>query len=143
MRTIAQCQLALDMMCERALSRESHGKVIAEHQMVQAMVADGVPRADAESRVRELAGLSLSPLADFTSAAAGEGGRAAARPGPARADPGPGTTAGTSALPPWLHSRWLLGASGAVAALVVAAPGWGSCSTTLPTNCASSSIPGS
>jgi alkylation response protein AidB-like acyl-CoA dehydrogenase len=40
MRTIAQCQLALDMMCERALSRESHGKVIAEHQMVQEKIAE-------------------------------------------------------------------------------------------------------
>lgn len=40
MRTIAQCKLALDMMCERALSRESHGKVIAEHQMVQEKIAD-------------------------------------------------------------------------------------------------------
>jgi acyl-CoA dehydrogenase len=40
MRTIAQCQLAFDMMCERALSRESHGKIIAEHQMVQEMIAD-------------------------------------------------------------------------------------------------------
>ena len=28
------------MMCERALSRESHGKVIAEHQMVQEAIAD-------------------------------------------------------------------------------------------------------
>jgi acyl-CoA dehydrogenase len=28
------------MMCERALSRQSHGKVIAEHQMVQEMIAD-------------------------------------------------------------------------------------------------------
>jgi len=28
------------MMCERALSRRSHGKVIAEHQMVQAAIAD-------------------------------------------------------------------------------------------------------
>ena len=28
------------MMCERALSRESHGKVIAEHQMVQQAIAD-------------------------------------------------------------------------------------------------------
>ena len=35
MRTLAQCQLAFDMMCERALSRESHGVKIAEHQMVQ------------------------------------------------------------------------------------------------------------
>lgn len=31
MRTIAQCKLALDMMCERALSRESHGSIIAEN----------------------------------------------------------------------------------------------------------------
>ena len=28
------------MMCERALSRESHGKMIAEHQMVQEAIAD-------------------------------------------------------------------------------------------------------
>lgn len=40
MRTIAQCQLAFDMMCERALSRESHGKTIAEHQMVQEKIAE-------------------------------------------------------------------------------------------------------
>jgi len=40
MRTIAQCKLALDMMCERALSRESHGKVIGEHQMVQEKIAE-------------------------------------------------------------------------------------------------------
>ena len=40
MRAIAQCRRAFDMMCERALSRQSHGKVIAEHQMVQSAVAD-------------------------------------------------------------------------------------------------------
>jgi alkylation response protein AidB-like acyl-CoA dehydrogenase len=40
MRTIAQCKLAFDMMCERALTRESHGKVIGEHQMVQERIAD-------------------------------------------------------------------------------------------------------
>ena len=40
MRTIAQCTLAFDMMCERALSRESHGAVIAEHQMVQEKIAE-------------------------------------------------------------------------------------------------------
>jgi acyl-CoA dehydrogenase len=40
MRTIAQCKRAFDMMCERALSRESHGKVIADHQMVQQAIAD-------------------------------------------------------------------------------------------------------
>jgi len=40
MRAIAQCQRAFDMMCERALSRESHGKIIAEHQMVQDAIAE-------------------------------------------------------------------------------------------------------
>jgi acyl-CoA dehydrogenase len=40
MRTIASCKRAFDMMCERALSREAHGKVIAEHQMVQEAIAD-------------------------------------------------------------------------------------------------------
>src|ERR1700751_71162 len=40
MRTIAQCKLAFDMMCERALSRESHGRIIAAHQMVQEKIAD-------------------------------------------------------------------------------------------------------
>ena len=40
MRTISQCKLAFDMMCERALSRESHGKIISEHQMVQEKIAD-------------------------------------------------------------------------------------------------------
>ena len=40
MRTIAQCKRAFDMMCERALSRESHGKIIADHQMVQEKIAD-------------------------------------------------------------------------------------------------------
>ncbi len=40
MRAIAQCRRAFDMMCERALSRQSHGKLIADHQMVQEAVAD-------------------------------------------------------------------------------------------------------
>jgi alkylation response protein AidB-like acyl-CoA dehydrogenase len=40
MRTIAQCTLAFDMMCERALSRQSHGATIAEHQMVQQKIAE-------------------------------------------------------------------------------------------------------
>jgi alkylation response protein AidB-like acyl-CoA dehydrogenase len=40
MRTIAQCKRAFDMMCERALSRESHGKIIADHQMVQQAIAE-------------------------------------------------------------------------------------------------------
>jgi alkylation response protein AidB-like acyl-CoA dehydrogenase len=40
MRTIAQCTMAFDMMCERALSRQSHGAVISEHQMVQEKIAE-------------------------------------------------------------------------------------------------------
>ena len=40
MRTVAQVRLAFDIMCERALSRQSHGKVIAEHQMVAEAIAD-------------------------------------------------------------------------------------------------------
>src|ERR1700752_220051 len=40
MRAIAQCKRAFDMMCERSLSRQSHGKVIADHQMVQSAIAD-------------------------------------------------------------------------------------------------------
>ena len=40
MRTIAQCTLAFDMMCERALSRKSHGAIIADHQMVQEKIAE-------------------------------------------------------------------------------------------------------
>jgi acyl-CoA dehydrogenase len=40
MRTIAKCRLAFDMMCERALSRRSHGKMIGEHQMVQEKIAE-------------------------------------------------------------------------------------------------------
>ena len=40
MRSIAQCHRAFDMMCERALSREAHGKIIGDHQMVQEAIAD-------------------------------------------------------------------------------------------------------
>jgi len=40
MRTIGQCNKAFDMMCERALSRETQGSVLADKQLVQAMIAD-------------------------------------------------------------------------------------------------------
>jgi acyl-CoA dehydrogenase len=40
MRTVATCRKAIDMMSERALSRQSHGSVIANHQMVQEAIAD-------------------------------------------------------------------------------------------------------
>jgi acyl-CoA dehydrogenase len=40
MRTIAVAQKALDMMCERALSREVSGGLLAEKQFVQGYIAD-------------------------------------------------------------------------------------------------------
>jgi acyl-CoA dehydrogenase len=39
MRTIGQAQKALDMMCERALSRRTQGTVLADKQLVQAAIA--------------------------------------------------------------------------------------------------------
>ncbi|MFN8034727.1 MAG: acyl-CoA dehydrogenase family protein [Acidimicrobiia bacterium] len=40
MRTIGMAQMALDMMCERALSRETAGSLLADKQFVQGYVAD-------------------------------------------------------------------------------------------------------
>jgi acyl-CoA dehydrogenase len=40
MRTIGTCQRAFDMMCERALSRETQGEVLAKKQMVQDAIAE-------------------------------------------------------------------------------------------------------
>jgi acyl-CoA dehydrogenase len=40
MRTVAQLRKAFDMMCERALSRETQGEKLAEKQMVQERIAD-------------------------------------------------------------------------------------------------------
>ena len=40
MRTIGMCQRAFDMMCERALSRETQGSLLAEKQFVQGYIAD-------------------------------------------------------------------------------------------------------
>jgi acyl-CoA dehydrogenase len=40
MRTVGICQKALDMMCERALSRETQGSLLADKQSVQNYVAD-------------------------------------------------------------------------------------------------------
>ena len=39
MRWLGQAQRALDIMCERAVSRASHGKPLGQHQMVQDYVA--------------------------------------------------------------------------------------------------------
>ncbi len=67
MRTIAQCNLAFDMMCERALSRESHGKIIAEHQMVQEKIAESY----AQIRMLRLLVLEAAWKIDQTSTAGG------------------------------------------------------------------------
>jgi acyl-CoA dehydrogenase len=40
MRTIGEARRALDMMCERALSRETQGSRLSEKQMVQEKIAD-------------------------------------------------------------------------------------------------------
>ena len=40
MRTIGQARKALDMMCERALSRTTQGSVLADKQFVQGYIAD-------------------------------------------------------------------------------------------------------
>jgi acyl-CoA dehydrogenase len=40
MRSVGLARYALDMMCERALSRRSSGKPLAHRQLVQAMIAD-------------------------------------------------------------------------------------------------------
>ena len=42
MRTVGKCRRVLDMMCERALSRRTQGKSLAEHQYVQGYIADSV-----------------------------------------------------------------------------------------------------
>jgi acyl-CoA dehydrogenase len=40
MRTIGMAQRAIDMLCERALSRETQGGLLAEKQFVQGYIAD-------------------------------------------------------------------------------------------------------
>src|SRR5437763_8726523 len=40
MRTVGMCQKAFDMMCERALSRETQGSLLADKQSVQNFIAD-------------------------------------------------------------------------------------------------------
>jgi len=39
MRWLGQAQRSFDIMCERAVSRSSHGKLLAQHQMIQDYVA--------------------------------------------------------------------------------------------------------
>ena len=45
MRTVGVMPKALDMMCERALSRETQGSLLADKQMVQSDIAESYARA--------------------------------------------------------------------------------------------------
>lgn len=47
MRWLGQCRRAFDMMCERAVSRESHGALLGERQFVQGMIADSAAEIEA------------------------------------------------------------------------------------------------
>jgi acyl-CoA dehydrogenase len=40
MRTVGRCRRALDMMCERALSRRTQGELLADKQSVQGLIAE-------------------------------------------------------------------------------------------------------
>jgi acyl-CoA dehydrogenase len=42
MRVVGQCQRAIDMMLERAVSRRTQGKKLSEHQFVQGAIADSI-----------------------------------------------------------------------------------------------------
>lgn len=42
MRTVGKCNRALEMMLERAVSRRTAGKLLAEHEFVQGFIADSV-----------------------------------------------------------------------------------------------------
>ena len=42
MRTVGKCQRAIDMMLERAVSRQTQGKRLGEHQFVQGPIADSI-----------------------------------------------------------------------------------------------------
>ena len=42
MRTVGRCAKALEMMTERAVSRQTKGRMLGDHQFVQGMIADSV-----------------------------------------------------------------------------------------------------
>ena len=57
MRTIGLAQKAFDMMCERALSRETQGSLLADKQFVQGYIADSYAQLVAVPAVRALHGV--------------------------------------------------------------------------------------
>ena len=62
MRTVAICQRALDLLCERVLSRETQGSLLAKKQFIQGDIADSyaelpaVPPAGALHRLGDRPG---------------------------------------------------------------------------------------
>ncbi len=42
MRTVGKCQRFIDMMLERAVSRRTKGRMLGDHQLVQAKIADSI-----------------------------------------------------------------------------------------------------
>jgi len=42
MRTVGRCQVMIDMMLERAVSRRAQGRLLADHQFVQGDIADSL-----------------------------------------------------------------------------------------------------
>ena len=66
MRWLGVARRAFDMLCERALYRESHGKVLAEHQTVQNWIAD----SEAEMTAARLMTLHAAWRMDTEGAAA-------------------------------------------------------------------------
>jgi acyl-CoA dehydrogenase len=47
MRTVGMCNRALEMMLERAVSRRTRGKMLGDHQLVQAKIADSIIELEA------------------------------------------------------------------------------------------------
>ncbi len=47
MRTVGMCNRAMEMMLERAVSRRTRGRMLGDHQMVQAKIADSVVELEA------------------------------------------------------------------------------------------------
>lgn len=66
MRWVGQCELAFEMMCERAVSRTSHGSLLAQKQMIQ----DFVAQSSVEIRSLKLLALHTAWLWDTHGASA-------------------------------------------------------------------------
>ena len=64
MRTVGLVKQALDMMCERALSRTTQGETLARKQLVQAMIADSSDPARAVPAAGAAHGVAHRPEYD-------------------------------------------------------------------------------